>query len=186
MAIGEFLSGVRERVTVTEETLPPDVLADLEQGARAEIEAADAELDGITADPAPAHKSRKTRAKPGPKPKATATQKKDVTDALTMMIEMPAAVLSFKDPVCAGAVLSQSDEVIKKLVPIVCRNPRLLEWFTTGAGYMDWFGLATALFPIVKTVWQHHVAKPHDHQEGGQYAGNPPDFSHYTAPDLAA
>lgn len=176
MAISAFLDQVRDRVSLSDEPAPedPDHLPE-DPG------------DDLPEDPAPARKAGR-RAKVGgtTPPKITAGQRKSVADALTMMIDMPAAIFAFKDPVCGGAILAQSDEVVKKLTPIVCRNPALLAWLTSGAGYMDWFGLITALAPIAKTVWQHHVVRHDDDtSEGSAPDGSRPDFSRYTAPSLA-
>lgn len=138
--------------------------------------------DLLPPDPPAARRSGKQVRKTPPKPtKAVQTQ---VADALTMMITLPAGILAFRDPLCAGAVLDHADNVVAKLVPIVCRNPAMLRWFTEGAGYMDWFALATAIAPIAKTIWSHHVSHSigleMDEEDDGA------DFGRYAAPPFSA
>ncbi len=177
MAINDFLSGVRDRVTVTEE---PEPAESSEPDPFEEIAAGFAD---VAEDPKPARRASKGRAT-NTAARVTAAQKRAVADALEMMITLPAGVVAMKDPVCGGAVLEHCDNIVKKLTPIVCRNPAMVEWFTTGAGYLDWFGLATALSPVVMTVWSHHVSRPHEQEGDYGHAGGEPDFSHYTAPSL--
>jgi len=93
-------------------------------------------------------------------------------------------MVAMRDPVCGGAALEHCDNIVKKLTPIVCRNPAMVEWFTTGAGYLDWFGLASALAPLFMTVWSHHVTRPQDQESAHAHPAGEPDFSHYTAPSL--
>lgn len=183
MAIQDFLAGVKDRATVAEEPEP---------AAPVEAEESDP-FDSIVAefgdslpeeDPKPARRSTKGPRTSGAAAKVTAAQKRSVADALEMMITLPAGVIAMKDPVCGGAALEHCDNIVKKLTPIVCRNPAMVEWFTSGAGYLDWFGLATALAPLVMTVWSHHVTKPQEQEGAHAHPAGEPDFSHYTAPSL--
>lgn len=143
--------------------------------------ALDADGDLLPPDPPAARRTAKTARKPAAKPtRAVQTQ---VADALTMMITLPAGVLAFRDPLCGGAILEQADAVVAKLVPIVCRNPAMLRWFTEGAGYMDFFALATALFPIARTIWAHHVTHTIGMEEEADGAE---DYNRYTAPGFTS
>lgn len=136
------------------------------------------ELDDLLPpDPPPA---RKTSAKSAPKPppKPTVAIKRQVADSLTMMITVPAGIMLFRDPVCAGAVLEHVDNIVDKLVPLVTRSPAMLRWFTEGAGYMDWLALATALAPVARTIWNHHTGE----QEEDRATAAADDYSRYAAP----
>lgn len=147
----------------------------------------DGELPGdlLPKDPKPARASEDpkvakeaiSRAMPQ---KATRAQQKEIRDALVMMITLPAATLAFKDPICGSAILDHADNVADKLVPIVCRNPALMRWFTSGSGYMDYFALAMAVSPIVKTVYGHHVS----HSIGHENLNRASDFTDYRAPEF--
>jgi hypothetical protein len=142
--------------------------------------------DLLPPDPKPGRKARSAgRVRPSA-PKATVAQKRTVADALTMMITMPAGIVSLRDPVCGNAVLDQADAIVDRLVPIVCRNPAMLTWFTEGAAYMDWIALMGALAPVFKTVWSHHVTRSLEHEEGTGGQLDQADFNAYTAPVFAA
>lgn len=161
--ISKLKGNVRE---VSEDDIPevPDDISGLDS-------------DVLPPDPPAARRTAKSPRKTAAKP--TRAVQNQVADALTMMITLPAGVLAFRDPVCGSAILDQADEVVAKLVPIVCRNPAMLRWFTEGAGYMDFFALATAVFPIARTIWSHHVTHTigmEEDQDSGE------DFNRYVAP----
>lgn len=169
MEFDNLISKLKGNVREVDETLDvPDDLSGLD------------ESDLLPPDPPAARRTAKTPRKAAAKP--TKAVQNQVADALTMMITLPAGVLAFRDPICGGAVLGQADEVVAKLVPIVCRNPAMLRWFTEGAGYMDFFALATALFPIARTVWAHHVTRSigMEEDEGAE------DFNQYVAPGFTS
>lgn len=138
--------------------------------------------DYLPADPKP---SRVT-AKPAKSPKRTATptkvtvaKKKEIKDFLILMITMPSATLSMKDPHCAGAFLDNAENIADALVPLICRNPAMLAWFTTGTGMFDYFILLQALQPVATTIYKHHISKSIDHEHGeDQYD----DYSQFSAP----
>ena len=170
MEFDNLISKLKGNVREVDETLDvPDDLSGLD------------ETDLLPPDPPAARRIAKTPRKSAAKP--TKAVQNQVADALTMMITLPAGVLAFRDPLCGGAVLEQADEVVAKLVPIVCRNPAMLRWFTEGAGYMDFFALATALFPIARTVWAHHVTHSIGMEEEDEGAE---DFNRYVAPGFTS
>lgn len=186
MPIQDFLSGVRDRVAVTEEEpAAPAVVAEpeAEPDLFEEIVATFGE-SAPAEDPKPGRRPSKPARAAAAASRVTAAQKKAVADALAMMITLPAGVISMRDPVCGDAALEHCDNIVKKLTPIVCRNPSMVEWFTTGAGYLDWLGLASALAPLVMTVWSHHVTRPQEQEGDHAHPAGAPDFSHYTAPSL--
>jgi hypothetical protein len=82
--------------------------------------------------------------------------------------------------VCGGAILENAENVAEKAVPIICRNPAWLEWFTGSAGFLDVIGLAVALRPVLMTFWGHHVSRSIAHEEEGE----PVDYSGYSAPSI--
>jgi hypothetical protein len=135
----------------------------------------DIQDDILPPDPKPA---RKASPKAAP-PRVNAQVRKQLKDSLYMMIAIPAGIVAVRDPICGGAVLEHVDNVIDRLIPIVCRNPAMLRWFTEGAGYMDWLGLAAAVAPIAQVVWSHHVTGSL-HEEDEEDAAD--DYSRYAAP----
>lgn len=134
--------------------------------------------DALPADPKPVRGRASSVPKRAPAP--TKAVRQEVRDALVMMMTIPAGLVSFRDPICGGAVLDHADKIADSLVPIICRNPRMLAWFTTGSGYMDFLGVAMAFWPLVSTVYGHHVSHSigHDHEEAEEAS----DFSQYSAP----
>jgi hypothetical protein len=177
MATSELIRGLGERLagaSAAPADAPPE-----------HAEAPEPDADLLPPDPKPGRKARGAGRAPRAAAKATIAQKRTVADALTMMITMPAGIVSLRDPVCGNAVLDQAEAVVDRLVPIVCRNPAMLGWFTEGAAYMDWIALMGALAPIAKTVWSHHVTRSLGHEEGpGEHA--PADFGAYPAPVFSA
>lgn len=126
-------------------------------------------------DPRPARRAEPRARKMPAAPKASAAVRREVADGITMMLSMPAGLWSFHDPVCGGAVLDHAENIAAKLTPIVCRNPVLLAWFTDTGHFMDWFALFTALAPVARTVWDHHVTGPRELRGGDQDAGRTAD-----------
>jgi hypothetical protein len=174
MTISDFISRAKDGMRYTEPEDPQAAVA-------ADVQA---DPDVLEADPVPAHRrpgAKKTKAKPIAAGRVTAVVKRQVRDAVYMMITMTAGMASLRDPVCGGAFLTQADAISDALVPIVCRNPGMLRWFTEGEGYLAWFALATAVGPAVGTVWSHHVTgSGHGAEQDTQE-----DYSLYQAPDYA-
>jgi hypothetical protein len=141
--------------------------------------------DALDPDPAPPKQrggDAKTQ-KPAPaRGRVTAAQRREVKDAIAMMLLMGGGAISFRDQVCGGAVLDHADNIADKLVPIIVRNPKMLQWFVGGSGYMDYFALAMALLPVGKTVIGHHVTKSIGHDTDG--SAEPVDYSRFQAPSF--
>lgn len=112
--------------------------------------------------------------------KASGAQRKQVGDSLEFMLTLLTGTLAMKDPHCGGAAFAQREEITKALIPLVCKNPTLLRWFTaTDAPFMDFMALFLALKPVGQAVWQHHVAKAPVNPQG---VNQPRDLSGYAAP----
>lgn len=172
MAIGDLLRGAQSAPAGDEHEhaeSTPDVVDDV-----------------LTEDPKPARRARARSTSPRasqPATRVTVAQRKAVHDALEMMIVLPAGIAELRDPYCGAALSSQADAIVERLTPIVCRNAGMLAWFTESAGYLDWLGLATAIWPVITTVWAHHVthsigAEGDGHGDGAAVD----DFSQYSAP----
>lgn len=139
-------------------------------------------------DPQPARRSRRGRRNASMRAanKPSRAEQTQVRDALTMLYTLPAWGVRVRDPHCGGALMDQRDDIVNALVPIVCRNPAMLAWFTgANAPWMDLLALAQALLPVGQTIWSHHVTKTvgHDHEQGGGVNGV--DLSGYSAPAFA-
>lgn len=140
--------------------------------------------DDLPPDPQPARRSKAQRRRQlratAPK-KATKGEQDQVRDALTMLYTLPAWGLRIRDPHCGGTLMDQRDAIIDALVPIVCRNPAMLTFFTAAnAPWMEYLALFQALLPVGQGIWGHHVT----HTIGGDdtAGGVPVDLSAYAAP----
>ena len=143
-----------------------------------------AEGEQLAPDPQPSRRNRKGRRNgraAAASTRATKAEQDQVRDALTMLYTLPAWGLQLKDPHCGGALMEQRDAIIKSLVPIVCRNPAMLAFFTAAnAPWMEYLALGQALAPVAKTIWSHHVTHTvGDAQGQGEV---PVDLSAYAAP----
>jgi hypothetical protein len=164
MAISDLLERVKLVDQAGDDEIPDDA---------AELDAD----DELEEDPRPVRK-RASLSVPASQGSVSAKEKKQVKDALSLLIKGPAAMVSLRDPHCGGAVADQADDIIKALVPIICRNTAMLGWFTSvNAPWLDFFALFMAFKPVVTTVFQHHVK----HSIGDE-AREPDDLSAYAAP----
>ena len=167
MAIEGLLSKIKSGIN-------SDMDSDTESEMNSEVQ--DGE-DVLAPDPRPVR--GKASAPPKKAPRPTKAVQQEVRDALVMMMTIPAGLLSFRDPICGGAMLEHADRIAESLVPIICRNPRMLAWFTTGSGYMDILGVMMAFWPLISTVFSHHVSHSIGHED--EHEGEM-DFSQYAAP----
>lgn len=177
MDVSEILGRARGAGAVDPDDAPPAVPDDISS------------LDDILpADPAPKRAGKATSGWVGPKgkgaaPKVSAAQKREIADALELIQVMLGGTIQMRDQVCGGAIVNNAANVAAKAVPIICRNPAWVAWFTAGTGWMDVLGLVIALREPIATMWSHHVTHTIGH-EGEQDAGADDDLSAFTAPEL--
>jgi len=81
----------------------------------------------------------------------------DIEGKLAMMFAMVAMLWETKDPVCAPALADSAPAISAKLVPIICKSPEMVRWFTKGGNYTAWLDLMMVLVPFGKVVVSHHV-----------------------------
>jgi len=81
----------------------------------------------------------------------------DIEGKLAMMFAMVAMLWETKDPVCAPALADSAPAISAKLVPIICKSPEMVRWFTKGGNYTAWLDLMTVLVPFGKVLVSHHV-----------------------------
>jgi hypothetical protein len=64
-----------------------------------------------------------------------------------------------RDSMCGPVFVEQEPQISAALAEIVCDSPDLLNWFTGPAGgYMKYFNLIMALWPVLLVLWMHHIA----------------------------
>lgn len=134
-------------------------------------------FDLLEADPVP-HRDRKAlRASAGSK-KVTAGQKRQIQDAVQLMLLTLGGGIAFRDAHCGGAITENASNIAAKAAPLISRNPAWVEWFCGSTGFLDVMGLLIALQPVGASIWGHHVTHTVD-TGGGQL-----DLSRFEAPDL--
>lgn len=135
--------------------------------------------DLLTPDPKPRRDRRQTT-RATPAKKATAQEKRQIKDALSLMLLTLGGGISLRDPHCGGAIAGSADNIAEKAVPLIARNPAWVEWFTGTTGFLDVLGLLIALREPASTIWGHHVS----HTIGDEHPGGADDLSIFTAPSL--
>lgn len=133
-------------------------------------------------DPAPADMAED--APKIPTIRITKRVKDDIEGKLAMIYGMLTLTVQLKDDVCGSALEANSEQICAKMVPIICKSPALVRWFTAGSGYMVWFELVMVFWPVLTVVAQHHithsVGEPTSH-DGRDVNGRVPNQSVYTA-----
>jgi len=87
----------------------------------------------------------------------TAAVRRDVEGKLAFVLMMTGQGIAMPDPVCGMALLENSDNIAKKLTPIICQSPDLVKWFTRSGRYMLWVDLLMAMWPVLQVVYMHHI-----------------------------
>lgn len=121
--------------------------------------------------------------------RVTKAIKEDIQGKLAMMFGFMAMGISMRDPFCGKAIGDNSDTIIPKLVPIICKSPDMVRWFTSkSSGYIVWFELMMVCWPVIQVIVAHHVThtigKPKGSGPTGQtIMSDPltPNFSAYRA-----
>jgi hypothetical protein len=110
---------------------------------------------------------------PGAPTKITAAVRNDITGKWGLMLQIAGTAWQSKDPVCGGAFLGQLPAVVPASVDLILLSPDLVQWFAgVGGGFMLWFNLLNALWPVAATVWGHHGPGAGDHgQDAAADAG---------------
>lgn len=99
----------------------------------------------------------------------TAAVRGDIEGKLGIMLEMPGRVWAVRDPLCGGAFLEQSPQIRAAAVDLILMSPDLVAWFTgVGGGFMAWFNLAAACWPVLMVIYAHHIAHSLEAPEGQQ------------------
>lgn len=93
----------------------------------------------------------------------------DIEGKVAMMIMMTSMLLQTKDPICGKALEDNGPHIAQKFVPIICKSPELVRWFTKGGNYTAWLDLCMALWPVLTVAFSHHVS--HSIETPGAAAG---------------
>lgn len=168
MAISDLITNIKTHISEAPEPESVEIPDDI------------SELDDVLPpDPAPARRTKPTKTtKPAPA-KVTAGTKRQVTDAVKILLLFPAGAWALRDERCGGTALSIVDDVTTAAVPIICRNPKALAFFTEGTAWLEWLALFSALSPLARDVWAHHIAGT-----VGDDQAEDVDYAQYAAPTI--
>lgn len=108
---------------------------------------------------------------------------KQVTEEISMYSELLATVWEMRDPVCGGAAVKAAPAASAAIARILSRYPQVMARLSATGQLADWIALLTALAPVGKAVWSHHIATAEeevsndDDTLGGGYADRYPAFT---------
>lgn len=100
----------------------------------------------------------------------------DIEGKVAMMLMMTSMLLQTKDPICGKALEDNGPNIAQKFVPIICKSPELVRWFTKGGNYTAWLDLCMALWPVLTVVFSHHVSHSVGLPKGVPNNGNGPQL----------
>lgn len=121
----------------------------------------------LTADPVPGPRGRTSSAlTPTTFGKVTPTMQKKIAEQIAMYIELLAAPVELRDPVCGGAIGDQAEALGKAFAKILARYPEAAHKMLAGGVLGDWIAVMLAAKPIGEAIWNHHIVKTGD--DGGQ------------------
>lgn len=115
---------------------------------------------------APAPKAKPAKAAVSDKP-PTVSVRRDIRGKLAMFLGIIGTGWASRDDHCGGTFLdSIADQktesgdapgIATALTDIICDSPDMVAWFTSSGSYMKWLTLATAVQPVLTTIFAHHV-----------------------------
>lgn len=108
---------------------------------------------------------------------------KQVTEEIAMYSELLAALWSVRDPVCGGAAVDAAPAFAAAAARILSRYPQAMARFSATGQLGDWIAMLSAIAPVLKAVWSHHIATAEeevsgdDDTTGSGYAERYPAFT---------
>jgi hypothetical protein len=86
--------------------------------------------------------------------------KNDIAGKLGLFAAIIGMPLEAMDDFCGPIFVNNADNIIDKLLPIICRSPGAVKFFQAGnGGWLDWLALLQATWPVIKAGYMHHLAK---------------------------
>jgi hypothetical protein len=95
--------------------------------------------------------------------KITAGVRRDMEGKLAFMMGMTANMWQMVDPTCGTALANQTPSIAKALVPIMCQSQDVVRWFQKASNFSMYVNLLMAVFPLLSTVYAHHLSKTKGH-----------------------
>lgn len=98
--------------------------------------------------------------------KITASVRRDIEGKLAFMFGMTGNLWQMVDPVCGTALMQNSPNICKALVPIMCQSQAVVAWFQKASNFSMYLNLIMAVFPVLSVIYAHHLS--HSIGQGGQ------------------
>lgn len=100
---------------------------------------------------------------PVDKPRRTRMSKrvqKDIEGQLAWGLAMMGTVWALRDQPCGGTLVDSAPNIAEKLAPIMCRSPKVVDFFTKskGFGFAEYVELVMAFGPLAQMMYAHHFA----------------------------
>lgn len=89
--------------------------------------------------------------------RVTAKIKKEMEESIAGYLALGAGAWAMNDPLCANALLDQSEQIAAKLVPILSRNQTVVRYFRSSSTFKDTMDLLIVLWPVAQMVGRHHI-----------------------------
>ena len=151
--------------------------------------------DLLDPDPAP---GRKTAARPSTAAKSAASRKTaagqtrtggkfvssakvrdQMAEELDAYVKMIALTWSMSDEECAGVLNDTSAQISRDLAAVLSRSDWIVERFQATTLFADCMKLAHSLFPLLRTIYAHHVANRAQPEEYDREPVTVPDVEGY-------
>lgn len=117
----------------------------------------------------------------GTKPKATVritpSIRRDVEGKLAFAFALGGQVWIMADPYCGNAFVENTDNIAKKLTPIICQSPDVVKWLTKSSNFILYVDLFMAMWPVLQMIFAHHIAKSVRVDENTPAPHNPNDYA---------
>lgn len=91
--------------------------------------------------------------------RVTASVRRDVEGMLAFAFGMSGQMWSMIDPLCGGTMLENGPKLAKAYTPIICQSPSAVKFITKSGKFAMYIEAAVATWPIVQTVFAHHIVK---------------------------
>ena len=91
--------------------------------------------------------------------KITAGVRRDVEGKLAFAMALGGQVWIMADPLCGNAFVESTENIAKKLTPIICQSPDVVKWLTKSSNFILYIDLFMAFWPVLQMVFAHHIAK---------------------------
>jgi hypothetical protein len=109
--------------------------------------------------------------------------RRDIEGKVAFGLMMTADLWGLRDPYCAGALEDNADKIARRMAPLLCQSPAVVEWFVRKSGFMLWVEFGISLKPVLAAIFAHHVTKSVTvaKVENGPGQEQRADWSAYTA-----